>query len=87
MKRHYSYGELEAFRHGEMNFLKSKLCRLHLALCGKCRAEYDHVLEDERMIDEIRSARKSMETPENPALFERLCRIFRDSPSGRNGGR
>ena len=75
---HYSLQELEQYQNRIMPHLSQFRCWFHLLFCKRCRGRLRRLKEDDELIAELRTALKLMAVPENPAEYQRLCKLFED---------
>mgnify|MGYP007020479137 FL=1 len=78
MARHYSLKNLEEYHSRMMPRLSRFRCWFHLLFCKRCRLRLRRLREDAGLIAELRTALKVMAVPENPAEYQRLCKLFED---------
>ena len=68
----------EKYYHRTLPRLSRFRCWFHLLFCKRCRLRLRRLREDAGLIAELRTALKVMAVPENPAEYQRLCKLFED---------
>lgn len=54
--KHYTQEELELYRNGQMSVLGRINCTSHLKVCKECSMLLQELLEDDRLISNLRSS-------------------------------
>jgi len=52
--KHYTSEELEGYRNGDMSVSEHENCTRHLTDCQECRARFDELKEDDKLLATIR---------------------------------
>ena len=74
MMCHYSEGDLERYKNGDMFRLFRMFCYFHLRSCEKCRKKLDELTEDDFLIQDLRNhLNKELQTRDKITILKHYC--------------
>jgi hypothetical protein len=75
--KHYSKEELDQYVHKDVNFLLKRRIKSHLHGCSKCSKVLEELIEDDRLLNDIRSSVRDSTTESNSdKTYSNLSSIF-----------
>lgn len=75
-KKHYSTATLDVYRHHGLPRKTAFRCWLHLLFCSSCKQRFRQLYDDDLLIEDLKSALRTFDIPDNPTQLQKLSRIF-----------
>ena len=79
-KKHYSTATLDVYRHHGLPRKTAFRCWLHLLFCSSCKQRFRQLYDDDLLIEDLKSALRTFDIPDDPTQLQKLSRIFSQKP-------